>query len=229
MTAADACDEACLMTRMQSMLQNLLSVVLVACALVVTSAVVRREFFSRTTASPARHVADGAALLQGRVPSLGTARAPLRMVLFSDYQCPFCKDLDAKLSVLAARHPGQVSVTRYELPLTRIHAHAYEAAIAAKCAERQGVGQPFQAQLFKQDLATIGSDWTRLASLARIADLPEFSDCVRKHRTAAAVDADMAVAHRLGIDGVPALIVDGDLYSGTMEMETLERIASGAM
>jgi protein-disulfide isomerase len=229
MMVADAYDGACLMPRMQAVLQNLLTVVLVACALVVTSVVVRREFFPRTTASPARHVADWAALLQGRAPSLGTARAPLRMVLFSDYQCPFCKDLDAKLSILAARHPGQVSVTRYELPLTRIHAHAYEAAIAAKCAERQGVRQPFQAQLFKQDMAAVGNDWVRLASAARIADIPEFSACMRKHRTAAAVDADMAVAHRLGIDGVPALIVDGELYSGTMEMEMLERIASEAM
>lgn len=217
------------MARTQAVLQNLFTVVLVACALVVTVVVVRREFFPRNTPLPGRHVDGWDKLLQGREPSLGGAGAPLRLVLFSDYQCPFCKDLEGKLSTLVARHPRQVSIIRYELPLTKIHAHAHTAAIAAKCAERQGVRHPFQAQLFGQDLDAIDGDWSRLASAARVGDITAFSDCVRQRRTAAAVDADMAVGHRLGIEGVPALIVDGALYSGTMEMKTLEGIVADAL
>lgn len=205
-----------------------LTALLAGCALAVATVAVHREFFPGTAPIPVRPIAGWRALAAGRAPALGDARARARIVLFSDFQCPYCRDLDRKLESALASLGGHVAVVRYDLPLTRIHAHAYPAARASRCAARQGAGRRFDALLFARDLDARGIGFPQLAREAGVPDPAAFRACLDDPRVSRAVDADMAVAHRLGIEGVPAMIVGGRLYSGTMESGALRDLLSSA-
>lgn len=102
------------------LVQNATTAALVLCAIVVTGVVVHREL-TPVVASDSRPVSGEAKLADDRIPDMGPIDAGARIVVFSDYQCPFCKDLDAKLQTLVSRHAGGLSVIRYERPLTLVH------------------------------------------------------------------------------------------------------------
>jgi protein-disulfide isomerase len=206
-----------------------LTSVLVASALAVATVAVRREFFPRTAPAAVRAIDGWQALATERLPVMGDAGAQSRVVLFSDFQCPYCRDLERKLSDALPGMHGRVAVVRYDLPLTRVHAHAYQAAIAARCAARQGQAEAFDAALFGRDLDRPGLDFARIAGESGVRDLAAFIECARQPAIARGVDADMALAHRLGIEGVPALIVDGKLYAGTMAASDLQALLSDAL
>ena len=198
-------------------------------ALAVATVAVRRELFPRTATAAARVVAGWKALASTRAPVMGAAHAPVRVALFSDFQCPYCRDLEGKLAAALPGMHGRIAIVRYDLPLTRVHAHAYEAAIAARCAARQGMARSFDEALFRRDLDRPGLDFTRMAAASGVHDLAEFDACLHRPAVARGVDADMAMAHRLGIEGVPALIVDGKLYAGTMDTADLRSLLSDAL
>lgn len=206
-----------------------LTSLLAASALAVATVAVRREFFPRIAPASAREVPGWEKLAAARAPVMGDTGAIARVVLFSDFQCPYCRDLEGKLAAALPGMHGRLAVVRYDLPLTRVHAHAYEAAIAARCAARQGAARSFDAALFGRDLDRQGLDFPRIAAESGVRDLPEFKACVHRPVIAQDVDADMALAHRLGIEGVPALIVDGKLYAGTMDAAALQSLLSDAL
>lgn len=216
------------MASVRSVFDYALTSLLVASALAVAAVAVRREFFPRTTPAAVREIAGWEKLAIARPPVMGDAAAATRVVLFSDFQCPYCRDLERKLSAALPRMDGRIAVVRYDLPLTRVHAHAYQAAIAARCAARQGMAEAFDAALFRHDLDRPGLDFARIASQSGVRDLPGFNACARQPAIAHGVDADMRLAHRLGIEGVPALIVDGKLYAGTMDAKDLQTLLSDA-
>ena len=140
------------MASARSVFDYTLTSLLVASALAVATVAVRREFFPRTAPMAAREVAGWKTLANARAPVMGGASAPARVVLFSDFQCPYCRDLEGKLSAALPGMHGRIAIVRYDLPLLRVHAHAYQAAIAARCAARQGMARSFDAALFRRDL-----------------------------------------------------------------------------
>src|SRR5215471_1852339 len=71
------------------------------------------------------------------------------VVEYVDFECPFCRRLDAVLGPLVAKHPGRVRVVRKHVPLTKIHPHAESAARASVCAEAQGQGDAMADALFR--------------------------------------------------------------------------------
>jgi len=195
----------------------------------VATVAVHREFFPVAAATAVRDIGGWRTLATARPPALGNADAAARVVLFSDFQCPYCRDLEGKLGQALASLGDRIAVVRYDLPLTRVHGHAYAAALAARCARQQGTRERLDALLFQRNLDAPGLDFADLARDSGATDLPAFRACMRDTTTAHGVDADIALAHRLGIEGVPALIVDGKLYSGTMDEESLRDVLSNAL
>lgn len=205
-----------------------LTSLLVCSALAVAAVAVRREFFPPAADGAIRDVAGWQRLARARPPAMGRADAPARVVLFSDFQCPYCRDLERKLHDALPRLRGRVAVVRYDLPLVRVHAHARDAAVASRCAARQRAEHRFDAALFAHDLDQPAFDFAALAASAGMRDLAAFRACMAAPAVGRAVDADVALAHRLGIEGVPALIVGGKLYGGTMEAGQLQALLSDA-
>jgi len=211
-------------------LSNAATVVLVACALTITGLVVRRELFAARTppappaaGAPQDREIRGWESLAAEGAVIGRPDAPLRIVEFSDFQCPFCAVVRTKLDSLVARAPDRVQVVYRHLPLTAIHPHATKAAVASECAALQGRFKPYHDALFAGQKEIGTRAWMEFAREAGVPDLARFDRCVRRDETAARVARDAGVARQLQLGGTPVFIFDGQLVVGRSGAEKVER------
>lgn len=141
-------------------------------------------------------------------PVRGSADAPLTLVEFTDYQCPYCRRFQAEVWPRLKREwvdTGKLRVVVRDLPLG-FHAGALPAAEAAHCAAEQGQFWAMHDALLKP---ATGLDETGLEAQARIVglDVPRFRDCVASKRYAMAIARNAALASSLGINGTPAFVM----------------------
>lgn len=141
-------------------------------------------------------------------PALGSATAPLTMVEFTDYQCPYCRRFQAQVWPKLKRDYIDTGKLRYlarDLPL-EFHAAAAPAAEAAHCADEQGKFWDMHAALLggAADLSAGGID-QRARDIG--LDLARFDDCVARHRYAALIAAHAREADAVGINGTPGFVV----------------------
>lgn len=141
--------------------------------------------------------------------SIGPADAPAVLVTFSDFQCPFCAQLAAVLAELRDEAPGRVRLIYRHLPLTTIHPHARDAALAAECAAEQGRFAAFHDELYRRQPEIGGVAWQAFAAAAEVQDLTAFRTCFADARYAANVDRDVALAESLDITGTPTVFLNG--------------------
>jgi len=151
-------------------------------------------------------------------PFLGAKDAPVTVVEFTDYQCPFCRRFnDSTFPALKSDFidSGKVRWLVYDLPLA-FHPHARDAGQAAHCANEQKHFWDMRDMLFRNSAKL---DPASLRSYAQALGLhmPAFDACVREGRHADAMDRDSASAQKLRITGTPTFIIgrsDGDRLSG---------------
>ena len=147
-------------------LDRLLTMVLVICAVATTAALVRQQFFPsavrnagpRPDLTP-REISGWDALRStGRLRE-GRAEASVTLVEFSDFQCPFCAQFRLTLNKVVAKYSDRVTLVYRHFPLDEIHPYARTAALAAECAADQRRFAEFRDLLFKEQ-TLIGSIWT---------------------------------------------------------------------
>jgi protein-disulfide isomerase len=211
---------------MKTKLPDIATGLMVCCALAITAAVVHREFFPAAAAAqpdteprPVQNWEQIAAAGQ----RMGPAAAPVQIVEFSDFQCPFCATFAETLRKVRAKHPGRVSVLYRHYPIQQIHPYARTAALAAECAGEQGRFEAYHDRLFvAQD--SIGTwAWERFAAEAGVADVPAFTRCVRDERLLAKVDRDAKLAEEAGISLTPSIVINGTLIPGALSEAELEK------
>ncbi|HEX2208542.1 MAG TPA: thioredoxin domain-containing protein [Longimicrobium sp.] len=210
---------------MNERISNLFTGVLTVCAVVVTGMVVRREFFG-PSAQPAPVVEVTVENWESFAASggaLGTAGAPVRIVEFSDFQCPYCAEVSTSLRRLRDRYPGRVSVVYRHYPLESIHPHAFAAAVAVECAGEQGRFEAFHDALFAVQDSIGLRPWSAYAAEAAVPDVAALVRCVEDERFAARVRADMDEARRAGVVATPAFIFNGKMVDGTAGAALVER------
>lgn len=144
----------------------------------------------------------------GTGASLGSARAPVVMVEFADYQCPFCRrHAQVVFPELKTAYidTGKVRYVVRDFPLD-IHGEAFRAAEAARCAGAQGKFWPMRESLGAH-LRTLSPDsYPGLAVEIGLAPGP-FKACLADHRFAAAIRADIAAARAAGLDRTPSFVI----------------------
>lgn len=159
---------------------------LFACALILTILVVRREFgVPSDKVEPSTRLVrvEGWRQYARRGHVFGSAEARITIVEFSDFQCPFCRELAPRLKRLRVSYPEDVRVVYRHYPLQLIHPHAYRAAVAAECAEDQGRFEAFHDSLFvKQDSIGVLS-WGRFGKRAGMGDTTAFVFCILRTDT----------------------------------------------
>ena len=194
---------------------NLSVAVMALCAVTVTAIVVRREFFppavQNARALPTK-ISDWERFAD-RGQWIGSPRAPVRVVVFSDFQCPACQALFARTAGLQARYPGQLGILYRHYPLAN-HPHAREAATAAECAAEQGRFEQYHALLFQHQDSIGTIEWSELARRAGVTDVPRFDQCLQSPDATARVRVDAAAGDQLGIEGTPTSIVNGFKVTG---------------
>lgn len=209
----------------RNLVSNILTGILVLCAVTVTALSVHQYLSARSEQAQApTHISDWQHLVANRSANIGSNQAILKIIEFSDYQCPFCKALEPNLQALIEKNSNKVAVVRYDFPLKDIHEYAYKAAIASKCAEAQGIYEAFETELFQTNLAKV--DWAELARQAKVPDVSQFTVCVDKNITAPLVDADIKVANEIGIKETPTLVINGAIVPGMKSNQELSKLIS---
>ena len=155
-------------------------------------------------------------------PSFGPADAPVTLVEFSDFQCPYCNKLVPTIDQVKAEYGDQVRVVFRQFPLERIHANARLAAEASLCADDDGKFWELHDAMFA-DFRNLSRD--RIVEMGAEVGLGDsFVACVDDHRHAGRVTADLAAGRAAGVSGTPAMFVNGRFLSGAVPFERLSAI-----
>lgn len=210
-------------------ISDLLSAILVVCALVITAMVVRQQLFS----IPQKPELDIKKIknwqkFDFKGPKSGAENAPIRIVEFYDYQCPYCKKVQPALQKLLEEYPKQISLTHHHLPLP-IHKEAIPAAIAAECARNQGMFKPMHKLIFNHQKQLAQLSYDSLAKEAGIDDIETFKACLNKQQIKDRVIKSLEQSEELGIDATPSFLIDGQLVSGALPYDRLEELVKNTM
>lgn len=203
-------------------LSNLITILLSATAIIVLGLVAWKEVFSAASDPvPTPRKVNNWENLASNGSLLGSEDAALRIVNFSDFQCPFCAQAHRQLRALQQNHPGAITIVFRHLPLEVIHPHAFTAALAAECARAQGRFEAYHdALFFNQDsIGLLG--WEQFGERAGVSHIHEFKRCIAERDYEFRVSRDLADAERVGARGTPTFIFDGKMVSGIYAMELL--------
>lgn len=158
----------------------------------------------------------------GDAPAWGRADAPVTIVEFADYQCPYCGQARHLLSELKQRYPNELRVVFRDFPLSQ-HTRARPAAAAAFCAGEQGQFWPFHDRLFENMAALDASDFERYGSELKL-DAAAFAACVASDRPEKAIRAHEEAGRRIGVEGTPAIFVNGMKLVGLLPLPVLQAL-----
>ena len=203
-----------------------LTATLVVAAVAVGAASVHREFLRPAPRNPAAAADNRVTYDEGWYGYLrhgvviGDSSAPIKVIEFLDFECPFCRQLHGRLSVLRTRFRDTVAVVLVHFPL-RQHRFALPAAHAAECAAEQNRFAGFADVLFtKQDSLGLKS-WGEYAVEARLPDVARFERCNRAPTSSPRIDSGLAAGSRAGVRGTPTVLVNGWRLPGTPDSATL--------
>jgi protein-disulfide isomerase len=163
----------------------------------------------------------------GSSPVRGSARAPVTVVVFTDFQCPFCAKSEVTMRELAAEYGDQVRIVFKNNPLP-FHDQARLVARAALAAGEQGKFWEYHDLVFAHQDALGGDALLGYATELGL-DLVKFRAALDADRTGAAVDADVAEAKRLAVMGTPAFFVNGRRIVGAQPLAKFEALVDEAL
>jgi len=156
-------------------------------------------------------------------PTRGADNAPIILVEFADFQCPYCNRLEPLVKSALKHYPTQLRQVFRQLPIVQLHPGAQLAAQASLCAAEQSQFWPMHDALFAFFAAKGTLDESELALLGEGVGLESgsFDACLKSGRVDSIIARDTAAADQLGVDGTPALFLNGRPLRGGVTEETL--------
>jgi len=155
-------------------------------------------------------------------PSRGSSTAPVTIVEFIDYQCPFCAREVSTLKRVEDNYRGKVRIVVRDFPLPG-HSEAPKAAEAAACAAQQGKFWEMHDRLFSSG-AALGVEQLRGLAQVIALDTDEFNTCVDSGRFASKWRTDQEEGIAYGVGGTPTMFVNGRMVSGVVSYEALVEV-----
>ena len=159
-------------------------------------------------------------------PFLGSENAPITIVEFSDYQCPYCSKfeettfLDLKSKYIDT---GLIRLVFRDFPLTSIHQYAQKSAEASECADEQGKFWEYHSVLFNNQNALTLADLKKYAVDLKL-DATKFDACLDSGKYEDEVQKDMQDGISYGVAGTPAFFVNGKILEGAQPLSEFERL-----
>jgi protein-disulfide isomerase len=156
-------------------------------------------------------------------PSFGPADAPVTIVEFSDFECPYCRKwFTDTWPQLQQAYGSKIRLVYRDFPLTNIHPDAEPAAEAASCAGEQNQYWQFHDQLLN---GTSLGDAVYLSYATTLKlDLTKFKDCLSSHRYQTDIQNDSQYGASLGITGTPTFFVNGIPMVGAQPFSAFKSI-----
>jgi protein-disulfide isomerase len=155
-------------------------------------------------------------------PSKGPNDAPIELIEFSDFQCPFCQRANPTVEQVLKTYGDRIHFVYRHFPLPN-HPNARPAAEAAACADEQGRFWQYHDQLFANASRLTDADLKQHAAAAGL-DAGRFRACVDGHRSKERVDQDIKEANDVGVTGTPAFFINGRSLEGSQPFDAFKRL-----
>lgn len=192
------------------MLDKIVTWLLSLAAAAIAVVLVRREFFPPQPPSGYEEVVilEDWERLSSSGTWIGDSAAPVRIVEFTDFECPFCRGFHENISAVKERYADSVSFLIIHLPLS-IHRFAPAAARAAECAKLDGEFERYMGALFAAQDSIGLLSWSEIGQRQGITMSPRFASCAAERTAHPMVARGSWVADSLGISVTPAVAVNG--------------------
>ncbi len=160
-------------------------------------------------------------------PFTGPIDAPVTIVEFTDYQCPFCQQHHRMLPALLDQYGDQVQYVVRNFPISSIHPHAMKAAEAAECALDQDLFWPYRDKLFAAE--TLDQD--NLIEIANELDMDKekFETCLTSGVKTDVVNRDLTDGVRYGVTGTPSFFINGNPVEGALTLDAFAYAITNAI
>jgi len=159
----------------------------------------------------------------GDSPTTGSASQQIVLLEFSDFQCPFCARAHDNVKQFMAKHQDKVTLAYKHFPLSSIHPQALPAAKAAWAAGQQGKFWEYYSALFEGQKQLGEPLYGSIAQKLNLK-LDKFNSDRNSPAAEAAIQKDVQLAQKLGIEGTPFFIMNGKTFSGAVEISEMEKI-----
>jgi protein-disulfide isomerase len=159
-------------------------------------------------------------------PSKGNAKAPVTIVEFSDFQCPYCVRAEPTVEQVLSAYGDKVRLVYRDYPLP-MHPYAPKAAEASHCAEDQGKYWEMHGKLFATSGTANGElPVDTLKKLARDLGLDgaKFDKCLDSGEKKSVVDENTKAGRAAGVTGTPAFFINGRFISGALPLDEFKKI-----
>ncbi len=157
----------------------------------------------------------------GSRPPLGKANAPITIIEFSDYECPFCKRAEPTVKEVLKAYGDKVRLAYRDYPLP-FHKNARPASEAAHCAADQNKFWEYHDKV----MAATDLSVTNLKTIAKDTGLDEkkFDECIASERFEAQINEDVSAGEKAGVQGTPAFFINGRMLDGAQPFEKFKEV-----
>ena len=183
-------------------------------------AIEQQQKEQKAHAEAIKQIRKNTKVLIGDSPVMGATDRQIVMVAFSDFQCQFCATADKNVKQFMAKHKDKVTLVYKHFPLTQIHPEALPAAGAAWAANKQGKFWEYHDALFANQ-AKLGEILYLETANSLKLDIKKFN-ADRKIADNAVVQ-DFQLGRKIGIDGTPTFIMNGEVLTGAASLADLEK------
>jgi len=152
--------------------------------------------------------------------ALGPEDAPVTLVEYGDYQCPYCADMNPMIKSIAKAMGAQLRFVFRHMPLLEMHPYAQHAAEAAEAAGAQGRFWQMHDAILQQQ-SELGTDLLHQLALKIKLDVAQFHADVEARRYRPRVKRDFMGGMRSGVAGTPTFFINGRRYEGALEHAAL--------
>ncbi len=156
-------------------------------------------------------------------PSSGSSKNSVSIVMFSNFECPFSKEVSGTVRELALKYKNDINIIYRDFPLDTIHKHSRLAGEAAGCAAEQGKFWPFYDRLYAASPA-LDSESLKLYAIQSGLDEEIFSNCLKDGRMREEVQGDYEDGLRFGVRGTPTFFINGEKIEGAIPKPIFEKL-----
>lgn len=155
--------------------------------------------------------------------SKGLANAPVTLVEYSDFHCPFCKRVQPTIASVLEKYGSKIRIVYKDFPLDSLHPQARAAAEAARCAGEQGKFWEFHDKVYAGDSDATPPTMKLYAQQVGL-DVSTFESCVSTRKYQAQVQQDVVEGSKLGVTGTPGFFVNGRFLSGAQPLAAFTKL-----
>jgi protein-disulfide isomerase len=152
--------------------------------------------------------------------ALGPDDAPVTLVEYGDYQCPFCADMQPMIKTIAKSMGSQMRFVFRHMPLLEMHPYAQHAAEAAEAAAAQGRFWEIHEAIYRRQ-SELGTDLLHQLAVKLKLDIARFDADLEARRYRPRVKRDFMGGMRSGVASTPAFFINGKRYDGALDQASL--------